>query len=754
MAQDNGSGDDNDEGEDGCNEGEDGRASGKDSGKDSAEDDDEHDRKRRIVDFTVDDPDWEDMQDGIAGDLGTTTHRSRNPHLLANPLCKRHRAAPGPNACASASRRREAGGKRLDVLAKDLDAWEVEREERVHTLADKHHMKPAEVRRRMLALSTYGGRQKVSTYNAKISRIMADLNADRGVRERYRMPEVKAMVAQDPSMLDRFSNAENKQMVEDVLAKRRKKTRGTRAKNLAAVADAKQTMDRLMTEIANLAERVGMIGFAMFSRGHIHDKTLPVTIQSWGAMDFFTEVLRRDPADVSHLFELWAVSRERGKGNKNKLLSKQQEATALIMTGLQTVLGVTKCAMNYENYIEKLVRGKGVGMVNWLAGVDFERMSLQSAIGPLQTLLDSLKSGTTWWKKLTARETEQLIAQYEEMVGNGEVAGKKKSRSTATRKAKKAAIVEEEEGGDNDEEEGGDNDEEEERGDNDEEEEEEAPHAGKPAAKGKRPATSSKRGAVSGKASGEGPPHVRKVGVKGKGVIKPACKTAARNDDNGSDEGEPPAPPRPAKRKCVARNDDDRSAEEDPPTPRPAKRKRAAPKAESHTKRAVKQMSANVGSVQNKLWVLVQKGREANDAAQEKRKREWARAARDGNRSDEEGSGRQGGGSRKKAGDEEGAGAEGGAGKKKRKTVGGEDGPTVQPPRPRPKPLHKKKSVVPPAGNEGGDMRASADDGAAAPRFVVPSTRSKPSVGASTVSNGRVNTVREKAGGPPGVRIV
>jgi hypothetical protein len=110
--------------------------------------------------------------------------------------------------------------------------------------------------------------------------------------------------------------------------------------------------------------------------------------------------------------------------------------------------------MNYESYIEKLVRGKGVGMVNWPAGVDFKRMSLQSAIGPLQTLLDSLKSGTTRWKKLTARETEQLIAQYEEMVRNGEVAGKKKSRSTATRKAKKTAIVEEEEGGDNNEEEG------------------------------------------------------------------------------------------------------------------------------------------------------------------------------------------------------------------------------------------------------------------------------------------------------------
>jgi hypothetical protein len=65
---------------------------------------------------------------------------------------------------------------------------------------------------------------------------------------------------------------------------------------------------------------VGMIGFAMFSHAHVHDKSLPVTIQSWGTLDFFLEVLKRDPADVSALFELWAVSRERGMWGSNKCL--------------------------------------------------------------------------------------------------------------------------------------------------------------------------------------------------------------------------------------------------------------------------------------------------------------------------------------------------------------------------------------------------------------------------------------------------
>jgi hypothetical protein len=106
----------------------------------------------------------------------------------------------------------------------------------------------------------------------------------------------------------------------------------------------------------------------------------------------------------------------------------QQEGTAIITTGLrkfqfywenagrlikraEKILGVTKCAMTYEGYIDKLVRGKGVGLVNWPEGVDFKCMSLQSVIGPLEKLLDSLKCGTTRWKVLTAGEKQQLIAQ-------------------------------------------------------------------------------------------------------------------------------------------------------------------------------------------------------------------------------------------------------------------------------------------------------------------------------------------------------
>jgi hypothetical protein len=139
--------------------------------KSDSSDDDQPEKMRRVVDFTVDDSDWEDLP------TGTTTHRSRHPHLPVNAVHKRRRVVAGPNARASAATRKKQRGNRLDALAQDLNVWEAEWEEQVQELAEKHGMKAVEVRRRMLALSAYGARCKPSTYNAKISRIMARLNA-------------------------------------------------------------------------------------------------------------------------------------------------------------------------------------------------------------------------------------------------------------------------------------------------------------------------------------------------------------------------------------------------------------------------------------------------------------------------------------------------------------------------------------------------------------------------------------------------
>ncbi|KAJ7858849.1 hypothetical protein B0H14DRAFT_2577574 [Mycena olivaceomarginata] len=366
-------------------------------------------KTRHVIDFELDDGDaaWEDEDEQLAG-LGTTTHRSRNRRAPVIPVQKHRHIEPGVNVRATAQKRRGDTASKMQNLAADLDELEAEHEERAQALSAKHGMKVKETRR------------KASLYNAKISRIMHNLNEDRGLGERYKIPEA------DASMLEGFTPEEEEEMMADLVAKRKRKYHGKRANNLAASADAKRTVERLMLEITGLAERAGMIGFAMFTCGHIHDTSVPVTIQSWDALDFFREVLKKDPADISSI--RYMADTFSGETGSDTLIAMQQECTAIIKAGLQAILGKTKVAMNYENYIKAIVEGKNIGLVGWPEGVDFKRMSKQSAIRPLRILRDALKCGTCKWKVLTAGEKSRLLAQFKEMVKNGEAHEKRAAR--------------------------------------------------------------------------------------------------------------------------------------------------------------------------------------------------------------------------------------------------------------------------------------------------------------------------------------
>ncbi|KAJ7439193.1 hypothetical protein B0H11DRAFT_2254127 [Mycena galericulata] len=381
---------------------------------------------RCIVDFEPDDgdEDWEDLPG-----LGTSTHRSRNPHKPVIPIRKRKRPSGGTNGRETAVQRRTEKSSRMRDLADELAAFNAERGQRALELSEKYGVKLKEVRRRMMASSGFTTKHRVSLYNAKISVIMRDLNEGREVGERLNVRDVKAMVKRDPSMLDGFTKKEEEDMVTDAMKRRALQHRGARGSNLAAGVDARRTIERLMQEITALAERSGMIGFAMFTRGHLHDRTVPVTIESWGALDFFPEILKKESADVSTLFELWAVSRERGKTGADTLVEMQKECTAMIKSGLIAAAGRTKIAMNYENYISAIVEGKNMGLLGWPEGVDFKRMSKQSAIGPLCILRDALRSGTCRWKVLTPGEKSRLLAQFEDMVKNGEATEKVRKKT-------------------------------------------------------------------------------------------------------------------------------------------------------------------------------------------------------------------------------------------------------------------------------------------------------------------------------------
>ncbi|KAJ6463866.1 hypothetical protein DFH09DRAFT_1346988 [Mycena vulgaris] len=517
--------------------------------------------QRQIVDFDPDDNDWEDDDAQLDG-LGTTTHRSRNHAVPVIPV-RKHRRVRGANTHATAETRSKKADKRQS-LAADLAAWEVEREERAQELSDKHGMKLKEVRRRMLSASAFKPKRKVSVYNAKIGRIMATENEGRELGERLLMKDVKRMVRDDPSMLDGFTAEEEAEMVAELEEKRKTKFRGTRANNLAAGADAKRTVERMMVEITGLAERAGMIGFAMFTRGHIHDRTIPVMIQSWGALEFFREILKKDPADVAALFELWAVSRERGDTGTNTLLGMQQDCTKMITDGLCAVLAKTKVKMNFENYIKALVEGKNMCLVGWPEGVDFKHMSLQSKIGPLRILRDALRCGTVRWKVLSAGEKKRLVDQFREMVKTGEVQRTAREESSddeedaPARMTSKAVpkvssrlsrvrpkkTAREEPSGDNDD-------------------DDDPPRADLPRLKGNAPrkpisemTVEEKRARLVGRASGKTSKRARNEGGAS-GVDRPRKKVRRKENKRESEDGEERGRGKGSKRQRGAGKDDD-----------------------------------------------------------------------------------------------------------------------------------------------------------------------------------------------------
>ncbi|KAJ7159902.1 hypothetical protein C8R43DRAFT_1124265 [Mycena crocata] len=352
--------------------------------------------KRQIVNFALDDgnPEWEDMDGDQLGGIGTTTHRSRNRGKPVIPMRKHRRRDPGTNSRATARKRKEAKGDKTGTLAQDIKQWELEREERVHELAAKHDIKAKEVRRRMLASTTLKPSRKPSLYNAKISRIMADLNEGHELGTRYTIPEVKRMVADDPTMLDAFTEEEEEEMLRGLEEKRDVKHNGARATNKVAKEDARQTIDRLAKEIMALAERTGMICFVFFTRGHIHDHSIPASIESWGSMRFVREILGREPTDVQSMFELWAVNQLRGDTGSMTLQELQKECTRIITSGYLRIMNAAKGVMNYDNYIKSIVMKKGYRIVNWTKETPFKRMSLQSSIGPLRALHKVLKDGT------------------------------------------------------------------------------------------------------------------------------------------------------------------------------------------------------------------------------------------------------------------------------------------------------------------------------------------------------------------------
>ncbi|KAF8181738.1 hypothetical protein K438DRAFT_1601346, partial [Mycena galopus ATCC 62051] len=355
---------------------------------------------------------------------GCTTWASRNPGKPVLLPRERPKRVLGPEQRRTLNDRRKNTKGRAAALNADIVELNRERSAKIAELAAKHKFKVPLVKQRVTAASAYKKPRKPSLFRAQEHYLAKVLNKGRAPKERLTLHQIRRRVPtwhEFQNMSQDFKN----QLFKDLEAHRERKATSARASNKAASADATHTLKRIFEEAENLRERTGMYSVAFFSKGHIHDTAVPFIMETGGALDFFRECLKWDPIDIQIRFEQWCCARMKGMSLSKGLMYRK----LMIRTRVHWKRR-TKCAMNYERYIQVIVLGYGCIIVGWPKSVDFTSPTNISSSSDMRTLYEAWKDGTCKWKVLSSKEKEKWRRDYQAKIEAGEIVEKvRKGRS-------------------------------------------------------------------------------------------------------------------------------------------------------------------------------------------------------------------------------------------------------------------------------------------------------------------------------------
>ncbi|KAJ7809446.1 hypothetical protein B0H13DRAFT_1668142, partial [Mycena leptocephala] len=318
---------------------------------------------------------------------------------------------------ATAKLKRAATMKKAQDLQADIDAINLARNKMAEEIAVKHNVKVDFVLRRLMAQSSFRAVRKVNLFNAKVHRICKKA---RSAGKKLGLEKARRCVLESPEFQN-LTKEEEEALKAELLGDREHTKKGTRATNNAAAADARFTIGMIAEEIDSLAQRTGMVGFAMFSRGHIHDKTVPTECQSLGGLEFFQEIMGEPARDVAEKFELWCIAREKGLTAVDTLQSMRKQVNKFIHNGLLGATGSQKIAMNWVQYWKSIVLKKGVILKGWPLDGEVKNPATIHDVDSMTKLRDALQSGECFWHKMSGREREAAQEKYDEMVESGEL---------------------------------------------------------------------------------------------------------------------------------------------------------------------------------------------------------------------------------------------------------------------------------------------------------------------------------------------
>ncbi|KAJ6451556.1 hypothetical protein C8R45DRAFT_1113426 [Mycena sanguinolenta] len=216
---------------------------------------------------------------------GLTIWAKRNP---GKPLLRsraKERRVIGPEQRRMLDDKAKSTKKRMAALQADITQLNNQRVSMVEELATRHRFKPKLVKQRLSTATVFKKSQKPSLYWAKLHYLSKVLNEGLDKDEWLSLHDIRKRVIDYPEFQN-MSLEFKKELLESLEEHRSTKKTGTWATNKAVAQDASYVVKKIYEEIKNLFERSGMYGIAIFSKGHVQDKTIPYILESASASDF------------------------------------------------------------------------------------------------------------------------------------------------------------------------------------------------------------------------------------------------------------------------------------------------------------------------------------------------------------------------------------------------------------------------------------------------------------------------------------
>ncbi|KAF8344691.1 hypothetical protein F5887DRAFT_850888, partial [Amanita rubescens] len=360
------------------------------------------------------------------------TWAARNPHKPVISLRERDRDTNLTSAQrATAKMKTQQNREKAHEMHEEIQSFHDFRETRAKEIAAKYHKKPDYIRALLNTRSIFKPTRAPNVRNAIVHHVAKEMNEGRGLGDRYSLADIQKRVDEDEGLKE-LSKDDKAELIKELQEYRDLKKKGARISNNAAAQDMKHMMQKISIELENMAQRNGTYAFALATRGHINDSTVPSWSASEESLDFIRECLKMDVADVLRKFELWAVNRKRREYcvKVDTLASMRIECTAHIITGLRCITGREKVVMNYQNYDKSIVLKYKVKLDGWPVNIKFANPSDISTVDEIRSLRQALQTGNCHWVRLSEAQYTEHVNNVTQREDSGQAVGhKRKERS-------------------------------------------------------------------------------------------------------------------------------------------------------------------------------------------------------------------------------------------------------------------------------------------------------------------------------------